>query len=209
MIVRRTAIQNSSQIGISATSCDVTMDEDIVGPANAGGGISLTNSDFTITNALVIGNGGTLKLFGGIQATWNGTASRAKIVNCTIVENTAKNQAGVYSGLDCSAITTTTNTAIIGNLNAPTEVKATCPLDHSASIGATGSGNIDLTGCTEGNLFAAAGTNYTPVSTPMAPCTKVLVNAATPAGAPDHDLKGSPRPQPAGSNPDVGAIEAP
>jgi hypothetical protein len=213
--VRRSAIQHNGKLGISATGCDITVDQTVIGPGNGQGGALLKTTDFTVQNAVIHDNGSTTAAFGGLQVNGLGTAGRGRIVNVDIVNNSAKNSAGTYSGIDCVAGTVAVlNTALIGNtVTASTaEVRGTCSMDHSAWIGATAT-NLNLTNCTDATIFIDPGNfDYHPRTTAMAPCATTLLGkgagAFMTATAPPYDFNGAPRPAPAGSAPDIGVIES-
>lgn len=214
LTVRRTTIQRSGKFGVNASGCDVTCDGAIIGPGNGTGGIILSSSDATIVNSLIDNNGTTTSNLGGVGFSGTGPTNRAQLINSTIVENTAKNQAGVYSGIDCTmgAAPVIFNTVVNGNSNG--QINAACSLTFSAYAGASGPTNTDLTNCSDSALFMnPGGFDFRPKSTPTAPCGVTLLGKGTTAlmsiAAPDHDLTSAARPQPAGSMPDIGAYEEP
>lgn len=237
LVVRRTAIQHSSKLGVNSNGCDATMgstlvENNVMGGLqfttsdlemdaslvenNSGGGIQLSTSDFTIENTVIALNGSASSGFGGVQSIGTGSVGRAQLINDTIVKNTAAT--GGYSALDCPPANSMAifNSVVEGNLNT-TEIRSTCTLGYSSFAGATaasGNGNTDITGCTDASLFVNTGANpYTPLSTVTAPCTVTLLGKGTSSymgiAAPNHDLLGAARPQPAGSMPDDGAYEIP
>jgi hypothetical protein len=62
--------------------------------------------------------------------------------------------------------------------------------------------------CTLAQIFAdPTNADYRPKQGSTVPCT--LVDRGVNAGAPDHDLVGTPRPRPAGGTVDIGAYELP
>jgi hypothetical protein len=70
-----------------------------------------------------------------------------------------------------------------------------------------GTNNQELATCAATDLFVApASGQYQPKKGVSAPCT--LVDDGTNSGAPDHDLTGTPRPQPLGGTADIGCYEA-
>lgn len=212
LIVRRSAIQHSGKVGVNATGCDVTMDADVVAN-NTGGGLLLQSSDFTVENTIVALNGSASSTFGGIQPNGPGPANRQLIINSTVVENTAKNMAGIYSALDCVAAAAPIIFNVVANSNSNSQINPACTLDHSAFAGGTGT-NTNLTNCTDANLFVdPANFDFHPRTAAVAPCPTTLLGKGSTSfmsvAAPDHDFGGSVRPQPTGSMPDVGAIEVP
>jgi hypothetical protein len=212
IVIRRSAVQHSGKVGVTASGCDVVMDSDVVA-YNTGGGLSLANTDFTVENAVLVLNGGAASLLGGVQVSGSGATNRAQLINLTIADNTAKNITGVYSGLDCigGAAPVVFNSVVVSNSNA--QINPNCTLAYSSFPGGTAT-NTDLANCSSSTLFVGSGANpYQPKSTATAPCAVTLLGKGTNSymsvPAPDHDLTGAPRPQPAGSMPDDGAYEVP
>lgn len=113
-----------------------------------------------------------------------------------------------------SASPSLTNTVIMGNTGGVLEFyPSDCGsnLFNNAFSGGTGT-NEDLsnpsgTACSQAQIFVdAANGDYHPEKGNPRPCT--LVDQGTLSGAPDHDLDGTARPQPAGGSFDIGAYEA-
>jgi hypothetical protein len=204
--IRNSFINGSGGVGLSATSCDVTVDQTIV-QNNAGGGVQLANSDFTLQNLVIAANGtggGSGTSLGGVQVNGTGTSSRAQIVNVTVADNSSKST-GTYSAFDCvgGATPIIFNAAVTNNSN--NQINPACSLDHSSYPGGSGT-NHDITGCTDAQLFTTSGANfYQPLSTATAPC--VLVGKGTTSymsvTAPNYDLLGAARSAP----PSDGAYE--
>jgi hypothetical protein len=208
LTVVRTIIEGNAQVGLTATNCQVIVDETIVGPVgagstNSGGGISLASCLYTLTNT-VIHHNGSAAATKALLLSGPGNASN-QIINLTIADNISN---GTAAGLYCTETTNPTVFNIALNGNTTADVTG-CTLSTSAYKGGTGT-NQDTTACASGDLFLApASYNYTPKIPPGGSCTVALANSGSKTGAPDHDILGSPRPQPIGSNPDVGAYEVP
>jgi hypothetical protein len=206
LTIRRSALQHTAgtnKYGLTATSCAVTMDSDVV-ENNGPGGLLFATSDFTVENSVIALNGGPASLFGGIQMSGTGTANRAQLINVTIADNSAKNQAGVYSGIDCGGTNPVVFNSVVAS-NANNQLNASCTLGYSAFAGATGT-NHDITGCTDTTLFVNSGANpYKPLPTATVPCILVGKGAAAymSVSAPAFDLLGAPRP----ASPSDGAYE--
>jgi hypothetical protein len=216
--VLRSTLQSNAQYGLIAQKCMLSLDQVIVSQ-NQVGGISLTNSDMTITNTLVEHNGigSSGATYGGISISTpsNGAGS---VINCTIVDNVVSGGVLPYSGLACSNTTNVLNTVVQGNTGGTSEINAVaCKPANSAFVGAaglnTGTNNVELVTCAANSIFQAPATNdFRPVR--GGSCTIVDKGAAsatintTMVTAPDHDLVGTPRPQPSGGMFDIGAYEA-
>jgi hypothetical protein len=211
--IRRSTIQRAGLFGITSTSCDITVDQSIVGPSNNSGGLYLKTSDFTLQNSVVQKNGSATSTFGGVQITTLGPAFRGNIINVDVLNNACENQNNRYSGIDCAMGTVSVlNTAVLGNTvgvpTGPVELRGTCSVDHSAFSGATGT-NTNLANCTVGDVFAA---DFSPLTTAGGSCPTTVIGkgaaAFSGATAPSYDLNGAARPQPATSSSDIGAIES-
>jgi hypothetical protein len=209
----RSTVTNNAQNAVNATTCDVTLDQDVIGPMNAAGGILLSGSDFTLQNSLVIGNGTAgASTFGGINVAT--TATRANIVNVTVVNNNAKT-ATTAAGLTCGAQPSVINSVFVGNVGpvaSPDLNAGVCLPDHSsfngASVAGMGTNNYDLVTCgasataIESAIFYGPSTSdYHAKTGGAAPCT--LISLGTSSGAPSYDLDGKVRPSP----PSIGCLE--
>ena len=217
LILLRSTVTTNAQLGISATNCDITLDQ-VTLAMNAQGGAFLSSCDFTVENALIrdngtAGTGAPASAYGGLY--WTGTSSRAQIINVTAVNN--KNDTGSINpvGIACAGSGTVMfNTVVKGNSGTATGGETGgCSPTYSAYNGASGTGNRDLTLCTSTTqLFVdPANSDYHPLKTGVAPCNVVLVDVGTMqaqpsmVNAPDHDIVGTHRPQGAGF--DIGAYE--
>jgi len=189
-----------------------------------GGGIQLQDSDVTLKNVLItnnIANHPTSPYGGGIYC--NG--SSPTLINCTISGNEASNGGAVH----CYAAS---NPIIINSMlwdNVPQEIffqwesgtgqsAMTINITHSNING--GQSNIQTDGIhtviwNDGNidtdpLFVDA-TNDDYHLSNYSPCIGTGIDSIEINGtwyyAPLTDLNGNPRPNPAGSNPDMGAFE--
>jgi hypothetical protein len=130
--------------------------------------------------------------------------------NLTVVNNLATATA-TAAGINCvAAPSTLANTLVLGNQGpAMPEINAACAPSYSAFVGGTTSNNenIPITGCGVPDLLVdPAHGDYHPKKGGTRPCT--LVDQGTNTGAPDHDLDGVSRPQPASGTDDIGCYEA-
>lgn len=215
--ILRSTLRNNAKYGIASQDCEVNMDQTTIA-MNQVGGMSLTDSDVNIKNMLVVQNGTAASgsTYGGINiATPNKGA--ATIVNSTVVDNVASGGVSLASGISCVGTTSVLNTVIQGNSGTTNEINASaCKPQNSAFVGAaapmTGSNNVELTACATNSIFVdPAKGNFTPVAGGVcsivdkgAPSATFGVTMVT---APDHDLNGRSRPQPANGMFDIGAYE--
>jgi hypothetical protein len=213
--VFRTVVHSNAVLGITATDCDVTLDQDIIGQlpstmTNAGGGIALASCSYNITNTLVDRNGSGTTTPGTKAVNLTGTGSTSNhIVNVTVADNLS--DGSVAAGIFCGETNQPTMFNVVAHGNTMGDQVSCTSLASSAFSGATGA-NQSTTGCASADLFVSPlvpNFNYTPKVPVGGTCTVVLTNKGNATGAPDHDLFASPRPQPAGSKPDIGAIEVP
>jgi hypothetical protein len=221
LTIVRSTIKGAPVVGLSSQNkCTITLDADIVA-SNKGGGILLVSSDFTFTNLLVRDNGTTGTTgsgFGGIDIATAGETGRMTAFNLSILNNKAKTSVSVGSGFSCSAPPTTlANTVVFGGQGGGYEMLASdCSPTYSAfagaMLGSPTANNQDLKAaggptCAATDLFVDPNNNnFAPKKGGTTPCS--LVNDGTNTGAPDHDLVGTPRPQPPGGTDDIGCYEA-
>ncbi|MDM8526239.1 DUF4114 domain-containing protein [Desulfococcaceae bacterium HSG8] len=118
----------------------------------------------------------------------------SRIANCTFINNSAVNGGGLFS---TGADKTTVVNSIFWN-NTASQISISPTVIYSLIQGGfTGEGNID-----NAPLFADAENGDYRLSD-SSPC----IGAGTLANAPNTDVEGSSRPNPAGSKPDMGAYE--
>ena len=146
--------------------------------------IAFYNSGATLNNCLIYNNSSSRVFY------WDPSDYNPKIINCTItgnngIGNNGKPYIPVYK--NC-IIYGQTNTGEFGN------VEITYSLTES---GFAGTGNIT----SDPYFIDAANGNYHLAG--YSPC----IGAGTVTGAPATDIEGNIRPNPAGSNPDIGAYE--
>ena len=206
----RSTVMGNAQNGLSASNCDVTLDQDVIGPSNAQGGIYLNGSDFTLQNLLVYKNGTPDpggSNFGGIDVA--SVATRKTIYDLTVVKNKAA-AAATASGIVCPVSQPLiVDTVVFLNGGPASEINGlACKPDHSsffgASLGGMGTNNYELSTCaTDGSqLFKNPATDdYHAKPGGSAPCS--LVGIGTSSGAPAYDLDGTTRP----SAPSIGCLE--
>jgi len=145
-------VENGPALGLQAENhCTLAADAVIV-RSNKGGAILLGQTDFTLTNLLVTGNGTSTSDFGGVIISSLGEAGKMVIANLTVVGNSEVSTGTFPAGLYCAnTLATFINTVIVGNVGGPSETNAaTCsptPLAGNAFVGAPGS-NEDISTCT-------------------------------------------------------------
>jgi parallel beta-helix repeat protein len=160
--------------------------------ASYGSGISCSYSSPIISNCLIIKN--TAYRGGGIDCYY----SSPVVTNCTISDNIASGEGG---GIYCaySSFPLITNTILWADSPDEVYVHSASPTIKYSCIqgGWSGDGNL---------LFPPEFVNPTTNNYQLKDYS-TCIGAGTPNGAPVIDIVGNPRPNPAGSNPDVGAYE--
>lgn len=210
--ITNSQVKGTSGIGVVALQkCTLTLDAGtFVG--DKGGAIKTDTCDVAFTNLLIHDNGtpgATGSSFGGVLFSSAGETGKTNLFNLTVVNNNASTTA-TASGIVCLAPPTTlANTLVLGNQGPTTEISAGCMASYSAFIGGSASNNenIPITGCGVPDLLVNPSQgDYHPKKGGARPCT--LVDQGTNTGAPDHDLEGTARPQPASGTDDIGCYEA-
>jgi parallel beta-helix repeat protein len=212
---------NSGGIGIYNSSPIITGCRIIGNTADRwGGGIGCSDSSPAITNCIISGNESDYSYGGGICCN---NASPA-IKNCILIRNSAfRDGGGIYCRIDSSP--TITNCTLSGNSaeqggglysaysSSPTIANSILWADDPDEISVFGA-DIDVRHSNvqggwegEGNralipyFMNPAMDDYH--LKPYSPC----IGVGTSDGVPYTDIEGNPRPDPVGSNPDLGAYE--
>ena len=186
-ILRRFTIQNGEQ-GIYCWNSSPTLTSNII-TGNLSKGISCSDSSPAITSNMITGNSGT-----GVYCIEN---SSVTIVNNTILANKASyDSGGVYCSYNSSIMII--NTILWDNV--PREINTNAgnaEVTYSDIRGGyPGVGNIDA-------YPNFAGVNDYHLSD-YSPCIGAGMMTQD---VPDTDIEGNPRPNPSGTNPDMGAYE--
>ncbi len=196
VVLSNVTLENNFQLGISATSCDVTVQRSML-RFNLGGGMLLTGSRFTIENTYVTDNGsvaGGGSAVGGIHVVSAGAGASLFRFN-TVGGNLCGGAAGA-AGVACSAVVTATSSIVYAN-GGP-QLSSDCSFTHSViEGGAPGTGNLNVD-----PLFVdfMRGDWHLTATSPAR-------DAANMTGAPAMDFDGDRRP--AGNGFDIGADEKP
>ena len=167
-------------------------------PSGVGGGINLYNSSPEIENCLISnnlsqGDGGGIVCRDG---------SDAQFINVTITANFANDGGG---GFACGTSSPVFLNSILAGNDAMTEPEFSIWDDYSDPIFNYCNTEMEWTG--ESNFYADP--LFVDVEngdfhlSNLSPC----IGAGTPSGAPEYDIEGNLRPDPPGSNPDLGAFE--
>jgi hypothetical protein len=190
----------SSQVGVYALACNLTLDGVWIN-GNSGGGVSVSGGTFTIINSIITGNTGG----GGLtQVT---TSTSMVFSNNTVADNISGTTAS--AGLTCAAAGgfTPTNTILYNNrigstTGAIAETNCMGSFNASDDPSAGPQSTVDLTAQSpgfQGGAIAPAHYHLTATS----PC----IGEASPMYAPDHDFDFEPRPDAKTGKPDIGADE--
>lgn len=196
LTLTRVKIDANQGTGIATTGGVLTMAQSTVS-GNTGGGLSVSSTEFDLTNNMIVKNGSATSSFGGVLFTQTNTGTRKLAFN-TIAQNQATT--GITPGVLCAAVANAVqfaDTIVFGN-GAGLQVEGTMCTWTYSDIGptaATGSGNINMD-----PMFANATQNdFHLMST--SPCK----DAADPAATLNVDFDGDARPQ--GPHSDIGADE--
>jgi hypothetical protein len=206
-----TTIKNGPAFGLNLTQKSKVVIDSVQIYGNVGGGISSAASDFAITNAVIRNNGSASATSGGLYLVSAGETGKMTMANVTVVANTTQSGSSLSPGTGCVVpMSSIINTVVTGNVGGPGQYDTTScggTSSNNAYTGA-GAGNENLpSSCTLSDLFVdPPNADYHPKKGGAVPCT--LVDQGLSNGAPDHDLDGVRRPQPAGGAFDIGAFEA-
>ncbi|HEY3353541.1 MAG TPA: choice-of-anchor Q domain-containing protein [Polyangia bacterium] len=184
----------NSGLGINGTKCAATVTETRLS-GNVSGGLSLTNSSYTVVNCLFVKNGSSSSSVGGASLFQTPLSATALFVNNTVAENAASG--GAVGGVYCfPAGPPVVNSILWGNGGSGQQ--SGCTVTYSdVQGGLNGTGNINA----DPKFVDTANNNYHLVTAaPASPC----IDAGITAGAPIGDLDGNRRT----TAPDLGCYEA-
>jgi hypothetical protein len=163
---------------------------------SAGGGIHISDGAELkrMTNSLVVGNRAA---HGGAGV--DNWASRVTLINVTVADNSCSAGEGCTTGvnnLGAESVLTITNSIVAWNEGDDLQCdEGTCTVSHSD----IGEGLWPGTG----NISADPAFVYTPTGDYRLLAVSPCIDQGTPAGAPPHDIEGTPR----DAAPDMGAYE--
>jgi hypothetical protein len=214
---------NNKGVNFNVSNCKIIGNEAV----NFGGGSGFNGSDGIVSNCLFASNvactGGGNWNSGGVGVWWE---ANVDFMNCTFADNSSSYGAGLAVGMGATA--TTTNCIFWGNssnqiaLDTMANQGGTLTvnycdvqggensvnvIDPSLSTLNWGDGNIN-----EDPLFVNSGNAEYDLQD-SSTCINAAIDAIEINGimcyCPIYDIEGNPRPNPAGSMPDMGAYESP
>lgn len=190
---------NNDGIGIKASNCTITIERVSV-TQNKRGGVSLTDTSFTLQNNLIASNGNPLpggSTFGGINISNTGPLA-VQTLDFNTISGNGSLQTAFATGVICQTVTpmTASNNIVHLNVGGMSNIAGNCAWSYSnIESGASGTGNIDMD-----PLFVDVDTGNFHLQ-PDSPCR----DAADPAATLGVDFDGDARPQ--GERHDMGADE--
>jgi hypothetical protein len=203
--VVNSSLHNSGGAGVDANGCTITVDANIVGPSNAGGGLTFSGTtSYTVTNNIIWGNGGVAATVPGVQL---GNSTTGAFAFNTVVKNTVSGAAGV-GGIDCgSGGTKAIQDSIFyqNTTSGGTQLGSKCTLTNIVTVsGDDNQGSMSamapaFVGATDYHLVAGAVAN-------LACCIDKLAAPGTPNA--NHDVDNTTRPKGTSATPyDISADE--
>jgi hypothetical protein len=198
LTLTRVKVHDTPGIGIATTAGTLTLSRCSISN-NAGGGLSIMDTDFSVINNFILGNGGAsgvmATMFGGVSIVNAGSGTRQFEFN-TVANNTA--DAGMITGVNCAVLQTFSNNIVFDNATngGRMSIGGTCSWAYSDIEGTliAGTGNLNTS-----PSFVMSGTDYHLKSDSPAK------NVADPAATLNVDFDGEARPQDGRS--DMGADE--
>jgi Ca2+-binding RTX toxin-like protein len=201
----------------------------------SGGGVEVRDSTLVLTDSTICDNLAASRIFPGLGGAVRAFSSRVELSGCTVTGNFGQgglDAAPDYSGVGGLALTYSTlslaNSIVAGNFGADANNIVTATDLYGAVTASNGHNALgsDVTGNVAGDrenvaasmLFAevdpdtgggvlALNGGLTPTVALRHALTNPALSGAEPVAAGDLDQRGSPRPSPASSSPDIGAFE--
>jgi hypothetical protein len=182
--IKNSTIFDSGAAGVDSSNCTLTLDGNLIGPSNAGGGVKVTATPFTITNNIIFMNGNIAR-----AVTMDDASDGAFVFN-TVANN--QSTAGI-GGIECGAggLKKIENSIVLMNTGA-SQVGAQCQLVNSVT-----SGTVNFESASNFRLKTNDAMN-------RACCIDKISNPTTPNAGHDVDLIK----RPLGMSHDIGAHEA-
>jgi hypothetical protein len=197
--VKNSLIDNCGGAGVDSNGCTLAIDADIVS-VNAGGGLKLASTSYTVTNSIISGNGSGAATSAGVSLD---NASSGTFAFNTIAKNSVA--AGV-GGVDCGTGATKTLASSIVLQNTPlggTQLGAQCTLSNVVTV--AGDDNRGLMVATAPAFVSATDFHLLPSNAANTACCVDKVATDPGTANKDHDVDASKRPKGAGW--DYGAHE--
>ncbi len=207
-------IHSSGLYGVDSSSCSLTLDANIIGANNTGGGVSINGGTVKVSNNLIVANGsnGPGVLFAGsVSGTWwfntvannsykTGPTTNQGAYNCSTTGNTLPLlQAGIVWGNDKSGGASFDSARCAFTY---TDID-----DTTTPTGGTNTGNFNTNPTlTAGTLPAAS---YRITTGSAAENVVTSSTGLTGGTLPAHDVDGNARPRASTGGYDVGASQAP
>jgi hypothetical protein len=188
LVVIESLIDGNAGLGISSSGgCDVTVRRSTLN-RNAQGGMQLQSGTFAVTNTLIVGNGTTVSLVGGVSI----TTSSATFANNTVYSNLAAG--GTPAGVSCSSSAIVVQNSIV-TANSGDQVNLCTVTNSNTAPNATGTSpenSCEMTVTPVGGI---------PIPEPTA--ARCLNTSGTTSLELDHDSA----PRVSGGGVDLGAFE--
>lgn len=212
LVLRNVRLQNSEGQGLHAvTACNITITGSTIS-GNAGGGVFLSNSNFSIVNNFILGNGSVAATTRGVRiATISGSASPTLFAFNTMVDNLSNGAPRSFSCSDVDKVVTLSGNLIWGILDeedvTPAATEPECVHRYSLlapHVYSDGTNNVDITGVTKASVFSSI---VDPIDFHLKGGS-AAINAADPTlptGTPTTDFDNQQRVQ--GGRADIGADE--
>lgn len=207
-------IHNSGGYGVSASSCALTLDANIVGPSNTGGGVSISGGSVTASNNLIVGNGTGgpgVSFSGSVSGTWwfntvannsfkTGPTTNPSAFTCSTTGATLPVlQAGIVWGNDKASGASFDSSRCVFTY---TDIDDTVTPSGGGNVG---NFNLDP-------MFTTGTLPATSFRIPSgSPCKDKVTSATGLTGGtlPNHDVDGNARPRMSTGGYDCGGSEAP
>lgn len=197
--LQNSLVRGSPGVGVESSGCKVDIDSSVI-TLNAGGGVKLTSTNYTVTNTIISANGSMAASSAGVSFDNSSTGTFA--FN-TVVFNTV--MAGV-GGIDCGTGTQKPilNSIVWKNTTASgTQLGAQCALTNVVTV--AGDDNRGSMSAMAPSFVSATDFHLTPNSAANTACCVDKITSPTTPNR-DNDIDGVRR-RPKGAAWDIGAHE--